>query len=366
MRNARTTRRRGVTVGLLAALTLFVALIVAGCGGGGSSSSGGSTSGGSTGSSEESSGGSSGGAKLSVVGYSTPESVYAEALEPAFEKTPEGKGVSFSNSFGASGDQSRAVAAGQPASVVNFSVGSDMERLVEEGEIVSKGWEKEPYGGYATHSVVVILVEKGNPLGIKSFKDLEENEDAEVITPNPFTSGSARWNIMAIYGSAIEEGASPDEALEAVSKVISKTAAQPGSGRDAFSAFSQGEGNVLLTYENEAIKAEKEGEDVEYVIPPYTLQIETPIAVTEEAPEPQAEDFLKWLWSDEGQEIWAENGYRPVNPKLVDPKEFPEPEKGLFKIAKFGGWSKVKDEFFDEEEGSVAKIEEENGYSTAG
>jgi sulfate/thiosulfate transport system substrate-binding protein len=363
MRNARTTRRRGVTVGLAAALTLLVALIVAGCGGGGSSSSSGSTSGGG---SEESSGGSSGGAKLSVVGYSTPESVYAETLEPAFEKTAEGKGVSFSNSFGASGDQSRAVAAGQPASVVHFSVSSDMERLVEEGEIVSKSWEKQPYGGYATDSVVVILVEKGNPLGIKSFKDLEENEDAEVITPNPFSSGSARWNIMAIYGSAIEEGANEAEALEAVQTVLEKTTAQPGSGRDAFSAFSQGEGNVLLTYENEAIKAEKEGEDVEYVIPPYTLQIETPVAVTEEAPEPAAEDFLKWMWSDEGQELWAENGYRPVNPKLVDPKQFPAPEKALFKIAKFGGWAKVKDEFFDEEEGSVAKIEQELGVSTSG
>jgi sulfate/thiosulfate transport system substrate-binding protein len=359
MRNARTTRRRGVTVGFAAALfTLLIAVIVTGCGGGGSSSSGSTSSG-------ESSGGSSGGAKLSVVGYSTPESVYAETLEPAFTKTPQGEGVSFSNSFGASGDQSRAVAAGQPASVVHFSTGSDMERLVEEGELVSKNWEKQPYGGIATDSVVVILVEKGNPLGIKSFKDLEENEEAEVITPNPFSSGSARWNIMAIYGSAIEEGASEAEALEAVKKVLEKTTAQPGSGRDAFSAFSQGEGNVLLTYENEAIKAEKEGEEVEYVIPPYTIQIETPIAVTEEAPEPQAENFLKFLWSNEGQELWAENGYRPVNPKLVDPKQFPAPEKGLFKISKFGGWSKVKDEFFDEEEGSVAKIEEELGVSTS-
>src|SRR5689334_3512110 len=227
MRNARTTRRRGVTVGLAAALTLLIALIVAGCGGGGSSSSsGGSTSGG------ESSDGSSGGAKLSVVGYSTPESVYAETLEPAFEKTPQGKGVSFSNSFGASGDQSRAVAAGQPASVVHFSTGSDMERLVEEGEIVSKDWNKQPNEGIATTSLVVILVEKGNPLGIKSFKDLEENEEAEVITPNPFSSGSARWNIMAVYGSAIEEGASEEEALEAVKTVLEKTTAQPGSGRD--------------------------------------------------------------------------------------------------------------------------------------
>lgn len=358
MRNARTTRRRGVTVGLPAALlALLVALIVTGCGGG-SSTGGSATSGG------ESSGGSSGGAKLSVVGYSTPESVYTEVLQPAFEKTSQGKGVSFSDSFGASGDQSRAVAAGQPASVVHFSTGSDMERLVEEGEIVSKNWNKQPNNGIATTSLVVILVQKGNPLGIKSFKDLEESQEAKVITPNPFSSGSARWNVMAVYGSAIEEGASEAEALEAVKKVLEKTEAQPGSGRDAFNAFKEGQGNVLLTYENEAIKAEKEGEEVEYVIPPYTIEIETPIAVTKEAPEPQAENFLKFLWSNAGQELWAENGYRPVVKSLVNPKEFPEPEKGLFQISKFGGWAKVKEQFFDEENGSVAKIEEELGYPT--
>ena len=348
MRNARkVTRRRSVIAALLAAL-FALAAVVAGCG-----------------SSSSDSGSSSGGGKLDVVGYSTPESVYQEVLEPAFQKTSAGKGISFSNSFGASGDQSRAVVAGQPAAVVHFSQAGDMERLVEEGELVSKDWEKQPYGGIATDSLVVILVKKGNPLGIKSFKDLETSEDAEVVTPNPFSSGSARWNIMAVYGSALEEGDSPDQALEAVKTVLEKTVAQPGSGRDAFSAFSQGQGNVLLTYENEAIKAEKEGEDVEYVIPPSTLQIETPIAVTEKAPEPAAEDFLKFLWSDEGQELWAENGYRPVNPKLVDPKQFPTP-KELFKISQFGGWGKVNDEFFDDETGSVAKIETELGVSTSG
>jgi sulfate/thiosulfate transport system substrate-binding protein len=357
MRNARTTRRRGVTVGLPVALSaLLIALVVAGCGGGGSSSSGGG--------SEESSGGSSGGAKLAVVGYSTPESVYTETLQPAFEKTSQGSGDSFTDSFGASGDQSRAVAAGQEAAIVHFSTGSDMERLVEEGEIVSKDWNKQPNEGIATTSLVVIMVEKGNPLGIKSFKDLEENEEAKVITPNPFSSGSARWNIMAVYGAALEEGASEAQALEAVKEVLSKTEAQPGSGRDAFNAFKEGQGNVLLTYENEAIKAEKEGEEVEYVIPPYTIEIETPIAVTTNAPEPAAEDFLKFLWSNEGQELWAENGYRPVVKSLVDPKEFPEPEKGLFQIAKFGGWAKVKEQFFDEEGGSVTKIYEELGYPT--
>ncbi|HSC21678.1 MAG TPA: extracellular solute-binding protein [Solirubrobacterales bacterium] len=350
MRNARTTRRRSVTVGLFAALTLLVALVAAGCGSSSDSTSSGSSS--------------SGGAKLDVVGYSTPESVYAETLEPAFEKTSQGNGVSFSNSFGASGDQSRAVAAGQPASVVHFSQAGDMERLVEEGEIVAKDWEQNKYKGIATDSVVVILTRSGNPQGIKSFKDIED-KDVDVVTPNPFSSGSARWNIMAVYGSAIEEGDSPDQALEAVKSVLEKTVAQPGSGRDAFSAFSQGEGDVLLTYENEAIKAEKEGEDVEYVIPPSTIQIETPIAVTKEAPEPAAEDFVNWLWSDAGQKLWAENGYRPVNPKLVDPQQFPTP-KDLFEISKFGGWGKVNDEFFDEESGSVAKIESELGVSTSG
>lgn len=348
MRNARTIRRRSVTVGLPAALiTLLFALVVAGCGSSSSSTSS-----------------SSGGAKLDVVGYSTPESVYAETLEPAFEKTSQGKGISFSNSFGASGDQSRAVVAGQPASVVHFSQAGDMERLVEEGELVAKDWESGPYHGIATDSVVVIMVRKGNPDGIKSFKDIED-KGVKVVTPNPFSSGSARWNIMAVYGSALEEGDSPDQALEAVKQILEQTVAQPGSGRDAFSAFSQGEGDVLLTYENEAIKAEKEGEDVEYVIPPSTIQIETPIAVTKEAPEPAAEDFLKFLWSNEGQELWAENGYRPVNPKLVDPKQFPTP-KDLFQISKFGGWGKVNDEFFDEETGSVAKIEGELGVSTSG
>lgn len=332
----------------LALLALLMAVFAAGCGGGDSA----------TGS------GASGGAELDVVGYSTPEAVYTEALEPAFEESPQGSGVSFSNSFGASGDQSRAVAAGQPASVVHFAQGGDMERLVEEGEIVAKDWDEQPYGGIAQNSVVVITVRSGNPEGIESFDDVL-SKDVDVVTPNPFSSGAARWNIMAVYGSQINAGKSPDEALAAVKTLLEKAVAQPGSARDALSAFTQGQGDVLLGYENEAIKAEEEGEDVEYVIPPSTIQIETPIAVTKDAPEPAAQDFLDFVWSDEGQEIWAENGYRPVNPKLVDPKRFPTPDD-LFGIARFGGWGKVNDEFFDDETGSVAKIEAELGVSTSG
>jgi sulfate transport system substrate-binding protein len=339
--------RKTIGLGFVTALLALVALAVTGCG------------------SSDSSSGSSGGGNLDVVGYSTPEAVYQEALEPAFEKYSKGKGVSFSNSFGASGDQSRAVVAGQPASIVHFSQAGDMERLVEEGELVSKDWENQgSYGGIATDSVVVLVVRKGNPEGIKSFDDLQ-SKNVDVVTPNPFSSGSARWNIMAVYGTALNEGKSPAQALEAVKTVLEKTKAQPGSAADALATFTQGEGDVLLSYENEAIKAEKEGEDVEYVVPPSTILIETPIAVTKDAPEPAAENFLDFLWGNEGQEIWAENGYRPVNPTLVDRKQFPTP-KELFKISQFGGWGKVNDEFFDEESGSVAQIEGELGVSTAG
>lgn len=334
---------------LLVLLVLPLAVFVGGCGGGDDATGSGS---------------SGGGGELAVVGYSTPEAVYTEDLEPAFEQSEKGSGVSFSNSFGASGDQSRAVVAGQPASIVHFAQGGDMERLVDEGELVAEDWNKQPYDGIAQNSVVVITVREGNPEGIESFEDIL-TKDVDVITPNPFSSGAARWNIMAVYGSEINAGKSPDEALAAVKTLLEKAVAQPGSARDALSAFTQGQGDVLLGYENEAIKAEEEGEDIEYVIPPSTIQIETPIAVTKSAPEPVARDFLDFIWSDEGQEIWAENGYRPVNPKLVDPKQFPTPDD-LFTIDQFGGWGKVNDEFFDDETGSVAEIEKELGVSTSG
>lgn len=345
MRKARNAaRRRSASAALsVASFAFAIAIAAGGCGGSSDSSA-------------------SSGGKLDVVGYSTPEAVYEEALEPGFEATPEGEGISFSNSFGASGDQSRAVEAGQPASVVHFAQGGDMLRLVESGQ-VAVDWDKNQYDGIAQDSVVVMTVRQGNPEGLESLDDLL-TKDVEIITPNPFSSGAARWNIMAIYGSQLHQGKSPQQALDAVKTVLEKTVVQPGSARDALAAFTQGEGDVLLGYENEAIKAQEEGEDVDYVIPPSTILIETPIAVTKDAPE-AAQAFLDFLWSDAGQELWAENGYRPVNPNLVDPEQFPTPAD-LFTIDEFGGWEKVNDEFFDDETGSVAEIEKELGVSTSG
>ena len=158
-----------------------------------------------------------------------------------------------------------------------------MERLVDEGGLVAKDWDKQKYDGIAQDSVVVIMTRKGNPEGIESFDDLLA-KDVDVITPNPFSSGSARWNIMALYGSQLHEGKSPAQALDAVKQLLEKTVVQPGSARDALAAFTQGEGDVLLGYENEAIKAQDEGEEIDYTIPPSTILIETPIAVTVDAP----------------------------------------------------------------------------------
>jgi sulfate/thiosulfate transport system substrate-binding protein len=349
MRNPRNNRRRSAKVALPAALlALLLAVFAAGCGGSDDDA---------TGASGDSSGG-----KVAVVGYSTPEAVYEEALEPGFEATPEGEGVSFGNSFGASGDQSRAVEAGQPADVVHFSQGGDMTRLVEAG-LVAPDWDKQKFNGIGQASVAVLVVRKGNPEGLESFDDLI-TKDVEVITPNPFSSGAARWNIMAIYGSQLHQGKNEQQALDAVKTVLEKTVVQPGSGRDALAAFTQGEGDVLISYENEAIAAQDAGEDVDYVIPSSTIHIQTPIAVTKDA-SPTAQAFLDYIWSDEGQELWAENGYRPINEQLVDPKQFPTPED-LFTIDEFGGWDKVNDEFFDEETGKVAAIEKELGVSTSG
>ncbi len=307
-------------------------------------------------------GGDSGSSKVQLVAYSTPQQAYEDHLEPAFNETSPGEGVSFSNSFGASGDQSRAVEAGQPAGYVNFALETDVTRLVDAGQ-VAKDWKNNKYKGIVTNSVVSIVTRPGNPEGIKNFQDIIDKK-LEVVTPNPFTSGGARWNIMAIYGSALNSGQSAQEALDTVKQILSQAPVQPASARDALQAFVGGAGDVLLSYENEAIAAQLAGEDVDYVVPESTILIEQPGAVTVDAPQ-SASDFLDFLWSDEGQKIWAEQGYRPVNKKLVDESKYPTP-KDLFTIRDFGGWDKVADEFFDDKTGKIAEVEKELGVSTEG
>lgn len=307
--------------------------------------------------------GSSSSDKISLVAYSTPQKAYEEGIEPAFEKTSDGDGVSFSNSFGSSGDQSRAVESGQDADIVAFSLEPDITRLVEAKK-VAPTWNQDQYKGIVTDSVVVLMVRPGNPKNIKSFDDLA-NPDLDVIDPNPATSGGARWNIMAIYGSQINEGKSPAEALDFVKQVIANTSVQDASARDSLSTFQGGKGDVLVGYENEALAAKAEGVELDYVIPDSTILIENPIAATIDAKD-VAQKFVEFTRSDEAQQIYADQGYRPVVPSVFakNTDKFPIPS-GLFTIQQFGGWEKVSDQFFGDPDGSVIKIEEELGNPTS-
>jgi sulfate/thiosulfate transport system substrate-binding protein len=307
----------------------------------------------------------SGSTTLQLVAYSTPKKAY-DALTTAFAQTSGGKGVTFGQSFGASGSQSRAVDSGQPADVVAFSTTPDMTRLVKDG-IVAKNWDANPYKGFSSDSVVVLVVRKGNPKQITGWDDLVK-PGVDVITPNPSTSGSARWNILAGYGAQLKEGKTPAEALAYVNTLLTKNVSvQDSSASAALQTFTGGKGDVLLDYESDALAAKKAGEAIDIVYPQQTILIQTPIAVTTKSAHPtQAQAFVNWQWSTAGQTIWAQKGYRPVLASVAQQfaGKFPTPP-GLFTIDYLGGWNKVKDEFFAPSTGSITKIEQAAGVPTA-
>jgi sulfate transport system substrate-binding protein len=324
---------------------LLAALAVAGCGGASDSSDDSAAAGAS---------GGKGSTQLSLVAYSTPQVVYDEII-PAFQETAAGKGVAFKTSYGASGDQSRAVEAGQKADVVTFSVEPDVTRLVDAG-LVAPDWQDAPHKGLVTTSVVSFIVRKGNPKSIKTWDDLTK-DGVEVVTPNPFSSGAAKWNLLGAY----QHGG-----LDYVRELITKhVKVQPKSGREALQTFTGGEGDVLISYEYEATTAQKKGESLDYVVPDDTIRIDIPMAVTKNAP-PQARAFRDYVVSKPAQEQFASWGYRPVDASVLQANrsKFPTPAK-LYGIERFGGWSKVNDELFDPDTGSIARIEDGLGVQTS-
>jgi sulfate/thiosulfate-binding protein len=314
------------------------------------------------GSSSDAAAGGGDGANLTLVAYSTPEEAYKELI-PAFNGTPEGKGVGFDQSYASSGEQSRAVEGGLPADVVEFSLEPDITRLVDAG-LVDADWNKNEYDGFVTDSVVVFMVRKGNPKNIKTWDDLIE-DGVEVLEPNPFTSGGAKWNIMAAYGAQLEQGSSPAEARDYLAQLFEHVPVLDKSARESLQTFASGKGDVLLGYENEAILAQQQGEELDYVVPDETILIENPIALVNESKEPEkAQAFIDFLYTEEAQKIFAGKGYRPVVEGLLDESTYPTPAK-LFEIGKFGGWDKVNDDFFDPQKGTIAEIFRSQGKSTA-
>jgi sulfate/thiosulfate-binding protein len=339
---------------IAAALLTLGALAVVGCGGASDSTDG-----------AEVSGRGDAQTTLSLVAYSTPEVVYDEII-PAFQQTTAGRDVGFKTSFGASGDQSRAVESGLRADVVTFSTEPDMTRLVDAG-IVDPSWNSTPTRGLVTTSVVAFVVRKGNPKGIRTWDDLLK-PGIKVLTPNPFSSGAAKWNLLAAYGQASHAGRDPQAGLDYVRALIADhVPVQDKSGREALQNFVSGDADVLLSYEYEATTAQRKGQDVDYVVPDDTIKIDIDIATTKDAP-PAARQFLDYVLSKPAQERFVAWGYRPVNAEVLSAAKarglFPDPP-GLFTIDDLGGWDKVNDQFFDVESGAIAKIEEDAGVSTA-
>jgi sulfate/thiosulfate transport system substrate-binding protein len=314
------------------------------------------------GSSSDEGGGDGSGGSIDLVAYSTPQTAYEEDIIPAFNETEEGADVDVSASFGSSGDQSRAVEGGAPADVLHFSLEPDITRVVESGQVAEDWQEAGEYEGIVQTSVVSFGVRPGNPKDIQDWDDLIR-DDVEVVTPNPFTSGGARWNIMAAFGQA--GGAEDEQAgLDYVEQMLGNTVVQDASARDSLNTFLSGQGDVIVSYENEVIGAQQAGEELDLVIPDDTIRIDTPLAITEEA-DPAAQDFVDFLYSEEGQTLFAENGYRPVDEKVFEEfsDTFPEP-KNLFTIDEFGGWDTVSTKFFDPENGLIADIQRELGEAT--
>lgn len=339
-RPARSLRRRGArTLSVLAA----GALLLAGCGGGASDVPGGG-------------GDADADTTLTLVAYAVPEPGWSKVI-PAFAATEEGTGVQVRASYGASGDQSRGVESGKPADLVNFSVEPDITRLVEAGK-VAEDWNANATKGIPFGSVVTFMVREGNPKNIRDWDDLLQ-PGLEVVSPSPLSSGSAKWNLLAPYAVKSNGGQDPEAGLAFVNELVSKhIRTRPGSGREASELFLQGTGDVLISYENEAINIERQGKPVEHINPPQTFKIENPVAVLKTSQHQDKANALKnFLFTPEGQKLWAEAGFRPVDPQVaIDfAEDFPEPEK-LWTVADLGGWDVVDPALFDKDHGSITKI----------
>ncbi len=294
----------------LPALLAVAALLTTACGGGSTDEPGGQDI-------------SSGRYHLNLVAYAVPKVGYDELI-PAFRRTAVGSDIGFSQSYGASGDQSRKVARHVPADVVNFSVEPDVSRLVKAG-VVDEDWKSEfPHNSTPFGSVVSLVVREGNPKGIHDWDDLLK-PGIEVITPNPSSSGSAKWNLLAPFAVKSDGGRNPEAGLAFVRDLVrNHIKVNPKSGREATTTFQQGQGDVLISYENEAIFLSKQNATasanhrIEYVTPPQTFKIENPVAVVNTSDNrEQANEFVSYLFSDEGQRLWAEAGFRPVAPAVI-------------------------------------------------
>ncbi len=298
--------------------------------------------------------------RLSLVGYAVPREALGAVIK-AWQQTPDGKDVSFTQSYGASGDQARAVAAGLKADIVQLSTGLDIE-LLEKAGLVDPNWDKQSFKGIATNSIVVFAVRDGNPKKIKNWNDLLK-PGVGIVTPNPLSSGAAKWNVMAAYGAQRRLGKTDKQARDFVEKLFENVVSLDTSGRNATNTFVAGRGDVFITYENEARLAK-----LQYVIPRQTLLIEAPIAVIKNSENRDAANkFIRFTKTAAAQRIFAEYGFRPLIPSVYQEfiKQYPR-RPGIFKITDkyIGGWNAVDKRWFDPDKGIWVGIAKRAGVGT--
>jgi sulfate transport system substrate-binding protein len=272
-------------------------------------------------------------------------------------KEKSGQDVTINQSHGGSGKQARAVIDGLDADVVTLALAGDVDQLAKKGDLIPADWQKRlPHNSSPYTSTIVFLVRKGNPKGIKDWKDLA-NDGVEVITPNPKTSGGARWNYLAAWGYALKQPGGDDaKAKDLVTKIYKNTKVLDTGARGSTTTFvERGIGDVLIAWENEAHLSLKElGDKFEIVTPSISILAEPPVTVVDKNVDKKgtrklAEEYLSYLYSPEGQDIAGKNFYRPTDAKVAEKyaKQF-APVK-LFTIDEvFGGWAKAQKTHFDD------------------
>jgi len=344
MRTAAQTTRRILVIGAVA-MMMAAALLLTGC------------------TAADKSSANSGGEKatktreLTLVAYSIPEVAYRKII-PAFQaywKNKTGENVKFTESYGGSGAQARAVSDGLEADVVHLAMEPDVNKIAKAG-LIKEGWQERTKGkGIPTTSLIVLGVRPGNPKGIADWADVSR-AGVGVITPDPKTSGGAKWNLLASYGSVSLNGGTGKQAEDQVLGLYKNAVVLDKSARDASNTFlKKGLGDVALLWESDANIGKAEGGTFDIVIPKSTILAETAATVVDETVDKKgtrdvAEAFVDFLFGTEAQKAFAETGLRPVDPDVLAQyaDKYPQPAGKLFTIADFGGWKQANAAFFDD------------------
>jgi len=313
---------------------------------------------------------SAGGTTLDLVAFSTPQAV-TQTVIAKWQHTSAGKNVRFTQSYGPSGSQAKAIVAGQPADIAFLSNALDVYTLVDAGLVVNNWTHKLSQGGMVANSVVAFAVRPGNPKHIHSWADLTK-PGVQIITPDPFPSGGAKWNVLAAYGAMRAQSKSDAKATAFVKAMFKNVIAQPTAASASMAAFLSGQGDVLLTYESEAYTAKLAHKPVSIVVPKQTILIQLPMVPLRKTPA-QATTFIKYCHSTAAQKLFVQAGYRPVvssalkSPSLASwKKKFSTAGHTIFRVtgSYFGGWLHASTVWFSPN-GRMVKIERAVGGPTS-